>query len=48
MNKALGPGCEQQKTDTHGVFHVLDISFVVLFKMLHFYFAIQKKFCLRR
>ena len=48
MNKTLGPGCEQQKTDAHSVFHMLDISFVVLFKMLHFCFAIQKRFYLRR
>jgi len=41
MNKTLGPSSQQHETDAHGVFHVLDISFVVLFKMLHFCFAIQ-------
>ena len=48
MNKTLGPSSKQHKADAHSVFHMLDISFVVLFKMLHFYFAIQKRFCLRR
>ena len=48
MNKALGPSGKQQKADAHSVFHMLDISFVVFFKMLHSCFAIQKRSCLRR
>ena len=41
MNKTLGPSGKQQKADAHSMFHVLDISFVVFFKMLHSCFAIQ-------